>query len=159
MNLRKTISTLLLTCVCVAVFAQQGTNPAQPTPQAPQNAQAQQKPAVSLKFESTTKDFGDIKQNVPASFEFKFTNVSKTPQIISDVVKSCGCTQPEFSKEPILPGKSSIVKATYNAAALGNFNKTLTVRTVDQEVYTLTVKGNVLAPPAATTAAPATPNK
>jgi hypothetical protein len=160
MNFKRTIFALLLTFVCVAVFAQQGTTPATP---APQNAPAQQKPAISLKFESVVKDFGDIKQNVPASFEFKFTNVSKTPQVISDVVKSCGCTQPEFSKEPILPGKSSVVKATYNAAALGNFNKTLTVRTVDQEVYTLTVKGNVLADPAATPATPpvvpATPNK
>ena len=143
---------MLLTFFCAAVFAQQGTTPA---PQDPTAGQAQQKPAISLKFESTVKDFGDIKQNIPASIEFKFTNISKTPQVISDVVKSCGCTQPEFTKEPILPGKSSVIKATYNAAALGNFNKTLTVRTVDQEVYTLTIKGNVLADPAA--APPATP--
>ncbi len=146
MKFKTTFLSLMLMILCSAAFSQQPIQAVAPQT----NPQPEQKPAISLKFESTTKEFGDIKHNVPASIEFTFTNVSKTPQVIADVVKSCGCTQPEFSKEPILPGKNSVIKATYNAAAIGNFSKTLTVRTVDQEVYTLIIKGNVLPdPPAA----------
>lgn len=123
---------------------------AQTTPVAPDQPGAP-KSTQKLKFESTVKDFGEIPQKVPASFEFKCVNVSNEPIIISDVVKSCGCTQPEFSKEPILPGKSSVVKATYNAAGIGPFNKTLTVKTSTGDVVILTVKGKVIAPPPAAT--------
>ncbi len=132
----KTMFSFLLCLLFTASFAQ---NPV------PADFPGAPKAPDKLKFETTTKDFGEITQGIPASFEFKCTNVTKEPIIIADVVKSCGCTQPEFSKEPILPGKTSTIKATYNAAALGMFSKTLTVKTSTSDVIILTVKGTVIA--------------
>jgi len=132
----KTIFSFLLCLIFTASFAQTPATPIAPgTPKAPEK----------LKFETTVKDFGELKQGIPASFEFNCTNTTKEPIIIADVVKSCGCTQPEYSKEPILPGKTTTIKATYNAAALGMFSKTLTVKTSTGDVTILTVKGTVVA--------------
>jgi len=80
-----------------------------------------------IKFKASTHDFGKIKQGVPATHTFEFTNTGKTPVVISNVQPSCGCTTPEWTREPIMPGKVGKVTASYNAAALGAFNKTITV--------------------------------
>jgi hypothetical protein len=76
-----------------------------------------------------TYDFGQIQQGVPASHEFVITNTGKEPLIISGVRASCGCTTPFWTKEPIAPGETGIVKASYNAAANGPFHKSVTVTT------------------------------
>lgn len=80
-----------------------------------------------VKFESETVDFGTAKLNHPATVEFKFTNVSSSPIIIESAQPSCGCTTPDWTKAPILPGKEGIIKATYNSAILGPVNKTVFV--------------------------------
>ena len=49
-------------------------------------------------------DFGKIKQGTPVSHEFKFTNKGKVPLIIANVRASCGCTTPDWSKDPVPPG-------------------------------------------------------
>ncbi|RYZ55128.1 MAG: DUF1573 domain-containing protein [Sphingobacteriales bacterium] len=95
-----------------------------------------------MKFKSEIHDFGNIRQNVPAEVEFTFKNTGKEPIILQRVQASCGCTTPSYSKDPILPGKTGSVKASYNAAAAGNFNKSITVfSNIGTKV--LTIKGNV----------------
>ncbi|WP_052733132.1 DUF1573 domain-containing protein [Hymenobacter terrenus] len=84
---------------------------------------------AAIKWEKTIHQFGEIKQGVPVTASFTFTNKSKAPVLLSDVHGSCGCTVPAWSKEPILPGKSSVITATFNAANPGVFNKTVTVTT------------------------------
>ncbi|HEX8329142.1 MAG TPA: DUF1573 domain-containing protein [Hymenobacter sp.] len=84
---------------------------------------------AAIKWEKTTHQFGEIKQGVPVTASFTFTNKSKAPVLLADVHGSCGCTVPAWSKEPILPGKSSVITATFNAANPGAFNKTVTVTT------------------------------
>ena len=107
--------------------------------------------APVAKWDKIVNDFGDIAFNVPKTAEFKLTNTGKEPLIISSAKASCGCTNLKFSQEPILPGKSSSVSATYNAAAQGVFTKTVTVITnADPNPVVLQIKGNVL-PNAATT--------
>lgn len=101
--------------------------------------------APVAKWDKMVNDFGDIAFNVPKTADFLLTNVGKEPLIVSSVKASCGCTNPTFSQEPILPGKSSVISATYNAAAQGVFTKTVTVITnADPNPVVLQIKGNVL---------------
>jgi hypothetical protein len=105
--------------------------------------------APVAKWDKMVNDFGDIAYNVPKTAEFKLTNAGKEPLIISSAKASCGCTNLKFSQEPILPGKSASVSATYNAAAQGVFTKTVTVITnADPNPVVLQIKGNVLPNPA-----------
>ncbi|MDJ1501790.1 DUF1573 domain-containing protein [Xanthocytophaga agilis] len=100
--------------------------------------------APAFKWEKTTHDFAAIPQGKPVTAEFKFTNSGSAPLIISAAQGSCGCTVPEYSKEPIAPGKTGVVKATFNAAAVGPFTKTVTLTTnVGTAPVTLTIKGEV----------------
>ena len=80
-----------------------------------------------FKWTKTMHEFGEIKQKSPVSYEFEFMNSGQAPLVISDVEGSCGCTVTEYSKDPILPGKQGKIKATYDAAALGKFHKSIKV--------------------------------
>jgi hypothetical protein len=95
-----------------------------------------------IQWKSTEFDFGQIKQNVPVTAEFMFTNTGSSPLIVKSAVGSCGCTVAEFPKQPIPAGKSGIIKATFNAANVGTFTKTVTVET-NAETSVLTLKGEV----------------
>lgn len=97
-------------------------------------------------FVAQSFDFGKIKQGTPVTHEFRFTNSGAVPMIITNVQASCGCTTPDWSKEPIAPGGEGFIKATYNAASLGAFNKTVTVTAnVDNGFVQLSIKGEVQA--------------
>lgn len=98
-----------------------------------------------FEWEGASHDFGKIKQGVPVTHEFKFTNTGKTPLVITNVQASCGCTTPDWSKEPIPPGGQGFIKATYNAAAMGAFNKSVTVMAnVENGFKQLSIKGEVV---------------
>jgi hypothetical protein len=104
-------------------------------------------PSTDPAFEwaATDFDFGKIKLNVPVSHEFTFTNTGATPLVISTVQASCGCTVTAYSKEPIQPNGTGYVKATFNAASLGRFTKTVTVNANTEEgVIKLTIQGEVV---------------
>ena len=93
----------------------------------------------------TSYDFGKIKVNKPVTHEFRFTNSGDAPLVISSVQASCGCTVTDYSKDPIAPGSEGYVKATYNAAKLGVFSKTVTVNAnAAESVVQLTIKGEVV---------------
>lgn len=95
-------------------------------------------------FEAQNFDFGKIKQGAPVTHEFKFTNTGKVPMIITNVQASCGCTTPDWSKEPIAPGGKGFIKATYNAASVGAFNKAVTVTAnIPNGSVQLFIKGEV----------------
>lgn len=84
-----------------------------------------------IKFEKSTHDFGHIKEeNGPVSYEFKFVNDGKSPLVVQNVRPSCGCTTPDWTREPILPGKTGYIKAVFNPLHRpGAFNKSLTITT------------------------------
>lgn len=71
--------------------------------------------AAVMAFESSTYDFGKIKEGEKVSFGFKFTNKGKSPLIIQSVASSCGCTVPEYPHEPIAPGDSAEIKVVFNS--------------------------------------------
>ncbi|MFZ6011242.1 MAG: DUF1573 domain-containing protein [Bacteroidota bacterium] len=94
---------------------------------------------------STTYDFGKIKVGVPVTYDFTFKNSGTVPLVISSVQASCGCTVTSYSKDPIEPAGKGFVKATYNAARVGQFTKTVTVNANTQQgLVQLTIKGEVV---------------
>ena len=99
-----------------------------------------------LSFENPTRDFGTIREaDGPVSHTFTGVNRSDKPLVILDVVTSCGCTVPRFSKQPILPGGKTEITVTYDPANRpGIFNKDLTVYSSERKkIATLTVQGSV----------------
>lgn len=108
---------------------------------------AQKKAVDVAKFVNETIDLGKLKQNVPATATFTVTNISNEPLIIEQATPACGCTLGDYTKEPIAPGKSGTITATYNAANANHFTKTLTVKFAGvDEVKSITITGDVLTP-------------
>jgi len=99
---------------------------------------------VKVTWAKDIHDFGEIPQGKPVSVEFTFKNEGDEPLLVADVVTSCGCTASDYTKEPIAPGKSSRIKATFNAATAGAFTKAITVNFSDAaSKKILTIKGTV----------------
>lgn len=114
------------------LFAQE--EPVKPVPVSP-----------TFKFEKEEINFGDIAFGTPVSTEFEFRNIGKQPLVIKDVRKSCGCTSVSFPREPIMPNKTGVITAEYDASEEGIFNKKLTVLANTEEgMHTLRIKGTVV---------------
>lgn len=83
----------------------------------------------AIEFEKTEHDFGKILQGEQVSYTFKFKNVGTAPLIISSIEKTCGCTTPNYSKEPIKPGENGKITVTYDSKGHKGFqNKRLVVK-------------------------------
>jgi len=90
---------------------------------------ASAEPGATIAFDKYKHDFGTIKESAgKVSTVFTFTNLGDSPLIISKVEASCGCTTPEWTREPIAPGGQGYVKATYDPAnRIYFFERSLTV--------------------------------
>ena len=99
----------------------------------------------SISWKAETIDVGEIPQNKPKSITFEFKNTGKVDVLITNAQGSCGCTATNFTKTPIKAGQVGSVTATYNAAAIGAFTKSVTVTTSTDEPKVLTIKGVVSA--------------
>ena len=106
---------------------------------------AQKKADDVAKFKTETIDLGKLQQGNPTVATFSVANIGTEPLIIEQANPTCGCTISDYTKEPIANGKAGTIKATYNAANVGAFEKHLTVKFagVDQ-VKSITIKGEVL---------------
>ncbi len=113
------------------------------------NAQNNSPNAPVFKFVEETHDFGNIAEGPEAMIDFTFTNTGKEPLIIQQCSASCGCTTPDWSKEPILPGQKGSIKVKYTTKdRVGSFNKTVYIRSnakSSSERYEIFIKGNVIA--------------
>jgi hypothetical protein len=106
---------------------------------------AQKKIVDVAKFDSDTIALGRIKQSNPTKGTFTVTNISTSPLIIEQANPTCGCTISDYTKEPIAPGKTGVINATYNAANVGHFEKHLTVKFAGiDEMKTITLRGDVM---------------
>jgi hypothetical protein len=106
---------------------------------------AQKKVDDIAKFTAETIDLGKVKQGVPAVALFTVTNIGKEPLIIEQASPTCGCTISDYTKEPIAPGKTGTIKATYNAAAVSHIDKHLTVKFAGaDDVKSIGITGDVL---------------
>src|SRR3954471_17407266 len=109
--MKKVLTALALIAV-LPVFAQTSTNA----------------PAAPVEFKALKHTFGKVEQGKPVTTTFSFVNTSDKPVIIESATAGCGCTTPEYPKEPVLKGKEGTIKVTYNAASMGTFTKTVTVK-------------------------------
>ena len=108
-------------------------------------AATQKKAEDVIKFKELSYDFGKIKQGSPVTHDFNFTNTSDAPVIIESATPSCGCTTPVKPEGAIPKGKDNKITAGFNAANVGPFNKSITVKVagVDLPVQ-LKITGEVL---------------
>lgn len=102
---------------------------------------------ADIKFDQTKYDFGTFSESNPTvEGVFTFTNIGDAPLVIHQAVASCGCTVPEFTKEPIKPGETGTIKVTYNGAGRfpGHFKKSITVRSnAKTEMMRVYIEGNM----------------
>lgn len=104
--------------------------------------------APVFKFEKEVYDFGEIKEGEKVTYDFKFKNIGNSPLIISSATATCGCTIPEYPKEPLAPGAEGLIRVVFNSAGkAGMQNKivSITANTVPS-LTELNILGNVLAP-------------
>ena len=96
-------------------------------------------------FKETKHTFGKVVQGKPVTTEFTFTNTSDKPVVIETATAGCGCTTPVYPQEPIMKGKTGTIKVTYNAASMGSFTKTVTVKFANvTDPVILTIDGEVI---------------
>lgn len=136
---------ILVAIICVLGLSQVNAQSASPASAAVSTTVVNPN-APKAKWDKTVSDFGEIEQGIPKEAEFKLTNDGKEPLLIQTAKAGCGCTNLKYSQEPVLPGKSTIIAATYNAAAMGPFTKSITVTTnADPNPVMLLIKGTVTA--------------
>jgi hypothetical protein len=100
-----------------------------------------------MKLSETEHDFGKFREEAgKQSFDIVVTNTGNAPLVIQNIAASCGCTQPDWTKQPIPPGGNGKITAKYDPANRpGQFSKTLSVYTNSKpEVVVLTLKGEVI---------------
>lgn len=110
------VLSLVLICCITNAFAQTGN----------------EKKQAEIKFDKLIHDFGKFSESDPVvTCVFTYTNIGETPLIINQAVASCGCTVPEYTKKPVMPGEKGEIKITYNGAGKfpGHFKKSITIRT------------------------------
>jgi hypothetical protein len=136
--MKKLLLSLTALALTTGLFAQEATTEAAPKKTADDVA----------KFKSETLELGKLIQNNPSQGVFEVTNISKEPLLIEQANPTCGCTISDYTKEPIAPGQSGTIKATYNAKNIGMFEKHLTVKFAGIEgMKSITIKGEVIADP------------
>lgn len=98
-----------------------------------------------IEFEEAAFDFGNVKEGAVVEHVFKFKNTGNAPVILSQVSASCGCTTPDFTKEPVLPGKVGEIKVSFNSLGqVGTQQKIVTVSSnAENRVTTVQIKGVV----------------
>ena len=105
------------------------------------------KKQAEIKFDKYIHNFGEFSELSPkVTCVFTYTNVGNAPLVINQAVASCGCTVPEYTKQPVMPGQKGEIKVTYNGAGKfpGHFKKSITVRTNGKVVMTrLYVEGDM----------------
>lgn len=84
---------------------------------------------AEITFDKDSHDFGTIAEELgKVSYDFTFTNTGKAPLFLTRVSASCGCTTPNWTKEPIAPGEKGKITVTYSTTGRpGSFNKSITV--------------------------------
>lgn len=97
-----------------------------------------------IEFENSEHDYGTIPFKGDGTYEFVFKNAGKEPLVLKNVRSSCGCTVPEWPKEPIKKGEKSSIKVSYNTRITGSFSKSISVYSnANDAPFVLVIKGKV----------------
>lgn len=101
----------------------------------------------SIIFDKLAHDYGTIEKGGDGNCAFTFTNKGQKPLVLSNVRASCGCTVPQWPREPIAPGEQGEIKVKYNTQTIGAFSKSITVNSnAANTVVRLRITGKVVAP-------------
>ncbi|MDR3272938.1 MAG: DUF1573 domain-containing protein [Flavobacteriaceae bacterium] len=111
----KKILFLFIALTAISACKQDEKNPAMQQALAEKYEHGKHYDAV-IKFDEGKFNFGEITKGSKATHEFAFTNAGTKPLIISEVIPSCGCTTPDFTKSPVLPGKKGSVSVTFDSS-------------------------------------------
>ena len=134
--------------IALALFSANAQDKKPVTTVTPPTTKANPVSNADIKFEKLIHNYGTIKQGGNGDCEFLYTNTGKEPLIISNCQGSCGCTVPSCPKEPILPGKTGVIKVHYDTKRVGAISKSVTVNSnAKSGTITLQIKGNVEAAP------------
>ena len=135
--MKKVLSLFIVTAFVFSAFAQDANTDKNKKVKEPE-----------ITFESLVHDYGNIMQGDNGTCEFVFKNTGKADLLLTNCRSSCGCTVPEWPKDPIAPGKKATIKVKYNTQRVGAINKSITVESnaVNNRVV-LNIKGNVSAKP------------
>jgi hypothetical protein len=104
---------------------------------------SQGKSGAAISFETTSHDFGTLAEGGNGTFEFVFKNTGKDPLVLNNVRSTCGCTVPEWPREPVLKGDKGKIKVSYNTRITGSFSKSITVYSNAGDPIVLNIKGKV----------------
>lgn len=114
-------------------------------------------PLTTVSFPETEFDFGEIEEGEKVTYEYKFKNTGKEPLVISKAQGSCGCTVPDWPREPIAVGGEGVIKVQYDSRGKGktraeggraeNKRVTITANTDPTQSF-LYIKGKVYKPDA-----------
>jgi outer membrane biosynthesis protein TonB len=130
-----------------AVADTQASTNVQTTSQPAGDASAQTSAAEApvLTFEETSWDFGTIQEGDVVNHTYTFTNTGKSPLIIQNATAQCGCTVPQWPRQPIAPGQKGEIKVEFNSKGkAGVQSKSVTITANTQpEVNQVMLKGVV----------------
>ena len=97
-----------------------------------------------IQFEKSYIDFGTVKVGEVKTVSVTFTNIGNKPLLLDDVISSCDCTEVEWPKAPVMPGKTGTIKAIYTAKNVGLISKRVTVLSnAETDRVILQLKGQV----------------
>ncbi|MCC7233162.1 MAG: DUF1573 domain-containing protein [Bacteroidia bacterium] len=95
-------------------------------PESASGSKGKQVPEIT--FETTEHDFGTMTEGEKVSYSFRFTNTGNADLVIRAAQGSCGCTVPEWPKEPVKPGQQGLLTVTFNSEGkVGIQNKSVTI--------------------------------
>lgn len=108
-------------------------------------APASNQPLTSVALSENNHDFGKIKKGDKVEHVYEITNTGNNPLVISEVKPGCGCTAPDFTKEPIMPGKKGKITLHFDSSNFdGNVNKYADVfANVEKAPIKLTFTANI----------------
>lgn len=125
--MRRVLLTLLLSIICCGLWAQQR--------------------GPRMSFDTSTHNFGDVKrQGGDLIKEFRFTNDGDAPLVIKKITKSCSCMTITYSRKPVMPGKSAVIKIKYepHKAEPGIFHRAVQIYSNEptSKLRLITIQGN-----------------
>src|SRR3989304_6905111 len=131
--MKKILSVMAITAFFISISCSQTTGHADG-----------KKEGAAIEFEAREHDYGTIARGGDGTYEFIFRNAGKEPLVLKNVRTSCGCTVPEWPKEPILKGEKGKIKVSYNTRITGTFSKSITVYSnAGDKPVVLVIKGKV----------------
>lgn len=140
--------------ICITLFSCSSGNDSEITtdlidnPNTASTATVDNEKVAIIEFEQEVIEFGEITQGEIIEKTFRFKNVGKSDLIISSAQGSCGCTVPEWPKEPIKPGEEGVMNVKFDSnGKQGKQNKTITlVANTIPNTTVVALKGDVLVP-------------